>query len=57
MTKKDFILVASIIKNSKLSTQDKELIAIDFADYFEYCNEMFKRNLFLTEACGVENGN
>ena len=57
MTKKDFILVASIIKNSKLSTQDKELIAIDFADYFEYCNEMFKRNLFLTEACVVENGN
>jgi hypothetical protein len=57
MTKKDFILVASIIKNSKLSTQDKELIAIDFADYFEYCNERFKRNLFLTEACGVENGN
>jgi len=51
-TKVHFEAIASIIRNSRLSLNDKRGIAEDFASYFSGTSPAFDRSRFLA-ACGV----
>ena len=48
MTRKDYQLVASIIKSLNCGLGDKRLIALQFADKLEKANSSFDRTKFLT---------
>ena len=48
MTRKDFILIAEVIKKSRI--KNKIYLAGLFADYLIYTNPMFDRNRFIN-AC------
>ena len=53
MTKKDYELIARIIKEAGLAQNDLERIANDFAYTLASKNPRFNRDMFL-KACGVE---
>ena len=48
MTRKDYQLVASIIKSLNCGLGDKRLVALQFADKLEKANSSFDRNKFLS---------
>ena len=50
VTKKDFIAIASILKNTKLLSH--EAIVLSFCDYFKEQNPLFDEFRF-KEACGL----
>jgi hypothetical protein len=53
MTKKDFELIAAVLRANSTETVVRERVALDFADELAATNPRFDRARFL-RACGVE---
>jgi len=51
MTKKDYIMLAEVIKFASDKKQSLERMASNLADHLKSENQMFKKEVFM-EACG-----
>ena len=52
MSRKDYVLIAGVIKSLELSAEAKALIAKEFASALKSTNSAFKPERFM-EACGA----
>lgn len=50
MTRKDFVLIAKVLKYARVSSADRQLVAEDFARSLRSTNERFDAQRFISAA-------